>query len=163
MCWHLPMVSSYWQVKAGESEVQAILEIKSPQSPRLQAKAVQSPSQFHRDTCWAELDQDSPQGWGRMLVAATVANKVPVPGSSGQEQNQPPGHLMPSSMTQGQGLYPVYTKVLWFLPETFLDELEKLVENQKADHGPGSLSSWWTLNSHCLVNVRPIVTGSDKC
>lgn len=37
--------------------------------------------------------------------------------------DQPPGPPMPFMM-QGQFLDPVYVKVLWFRPETCLDELE---------------------------------------
>ena len=91
MCWHLPMIESYWQVKAGESEVQSSREspLKALGYKHRSAKNLSVP----QDTYWAELDQDSSQDWGRVLVAATVANKLPVPGSSGHVQNQPPGHL----------------------------------------------------------------------
>lgn len=63
-----------------------------------------------------------------------MANRFPVPGSYGQEQHQPPEPPMPSMM-QGQFLDPVYVKVLWFWPETCLDELEKLVEKQRQTMG----------------------------
>lgn len=132
------MASAYYPKlladKGRRLRVQGSLQIRYPQSPGLHAQAGHAPVNCTLVLLGAEVEQDSHQGWGRVLSAITMANRFHVPGSYGQEQHQPPGPPMPSMM-QGQFLDPVYVKVLWFCLETCLDEIEKLVEKQRQTMG----------------------------
>lgn len=130
MWWHLSVIPSCWQ----ENQSSRQPTNKVPSKPWVTCTGRTCTCQLHTGTSWGWGRAGQPPRLRESVISNNNGKQIPCSRLIWTRATSASWTPMPSMM-QGQFLDPVYVKVLWFCPETCLDELEKLVEKQRQTMG----------------------------